>query len=229
MASAGDLESDIRELKALRSTALRPRVQLLLDNEIRAVEAEVTKLQAMKQATAPPSTISSSAGKVPVELKTFGWDESDAYVNFYVSIPDALGNFATAQSNLRCTDDSAVLTVTGDTDYKLSIGPLFAAIDPSSSTATLKPTSKQVLVRLKKKSPGRWEDWKKKVEKFKPPTTGPDADPSASLMTMMKQLYEEGDDEMKRTMAKAFHESRMGKGSSDPLGAMGSMGAGMDL
>lgn len=31
-----------------------------------------------------------------------------------------------------------------------------------------------------------------------------DADPSASLMNMMKKLYEEGDDDMKKTIAQAW-------------------------
>jgi calcyclin binding protein len=33
-------------------------------------------------------------------------------------------------------------------------------------------------------------------------------DPSAGLMDMMKQMYEDGDDDMKRTIAKAWTESR---------------------
>lgn len=35
-----------------------------------------------------------------------------------------------------------------------------------------------------------------------------DADPNDSLMSLMKQMYEDGDDEMKRTIAKAWTESR---------------------
>lgn len=35
-----------------------------------------------------------------------------------------------------------------------------------------------------------------------------DADPQAGLMDMMKKMYEEGDDEMKRTIAKAWTESQ---------------------
>ncbi len=38
--------------------------------------------------------------------------------------------------------------------------------------------------------------------------TKPDEDPSASLMKMMKQMYDEGDDEMKRTIKKAWCESQ---------------------
>lgn len=35
-----------------------------------------------------------------------------------------------------------------------------------------------------------------------------EADPQAGLMNMMKKMYEEGDEEMKRTIAKAWTESQ---------------------
>ena len=47
-------------------------------------------------------------------------------------------------------------------------------------------------------------------------------DPNESLMNLMKQMYEDGDDEMKRTIAKSFAESRNKTGGGD-------IGAGMDM
>jgi len=44
-----------------------------------------------------------------------------------------------------------------------------------------------------------------------------DADPNDSLMKMMKQMYDDGDDEMKRTIAKAWTESRDKKGMGDMM------------
>ena len=38
-------------------------------------------------------------------------------------------------------------------------------------------------------------------------------DPSESLMGLLKQMYDDGDDEMKRTLSKAWYESREKKGS----------------
>ena len=35
-----------------------------------------------------------------------------------------------------------------------------------------------------------------------------DEDPGVGLMKLMKQMYNDGDDEMKRTIAKAWHESQ---------------------
>ena len=51
-------------------------------------------------------------------------------------------------------------------------------------------------------------------------------DPQESLMTMMKQMYEEGDDEMKRTIRKSWHESQSKK--KMPGGGDNDFGGGMD-
>jgi len=59
----------------------------------------------------------------------------------------------------------------------------------------------------------------KKADK-KPPKMDDKKDPGDSLMTMMKQMYDEGDDEMKRTIAKAWTESRekMNTGGGGEMG-----------
>jgi calcyclin binding protein len=53
--------------------------------------------------------------------------------------------------------------------------------------------------------------------KIKPPSVDERADPSASLMQMMKQMYDDGDDDMKRTIAKAWSESRDKNQGPSPL------------
>jgi hypothetical protein len=50
-------------------------------------------------------------------------------------------------------------------------------------------------------------------------------DPNDSLMDLMKNMYETGDDEMKRTIAKAWTESR--EKMSTGAGTDGGMGGGM--
>ena len=51
-----------------------------------------------------------------------------------------------------------------------------------------------------------WSDIvsKENTSKFKPPNLDPTDDPSQSLMSILKQMYEDGDDDMKRTIAKAW-------------------------
>ena len=47
-------------------------------------------------------------------------------------------------------------------------------------------------------------------------------DPQAGLMSMMKQMYDDGDDEMKRTIKKTWFESQQKKDGA--MGGMGPMG-----
>merc|ERR1712228_249080 len=77
-----------------------------------------------------------------------------------------------------------------------------------------KAKSNMVVIFLKKDDFGvKWSHLKKVDKetadkpKFTPKTDDNNADPSAGLMNMMKQMYEEGDDDMKRTIAKAWTES----------------------
>ena len=44
--------------------------------------------------------------------------------------------------------------------------------------------------------------------RHKTPKMDKDEDPEASLMNLMKQMYQDGDNDMKRTIAKAWHESQ---------------------
>lgn len=43
---------------------------------------------------------------------------------------------------------------------------------------------------------------------YRTPKIDKDENPQAGIMKMMKQMYDDGDDEMKRTIAKAWTESR---------------------
>lgn len=50
---------------------------------------------------------------------------------------------------------------------------------------------------------------------MKPSTPGKSDDPERGIMDLMRKMYDEGDDEMKRTIKKAWHESQDKKTKSD--------------
>ncbi|CDJ45922.1 calcyclin binding protein, putative [Eimeria brunetti] len=65
------------------------------------------------------------------------------------------------------------------------------------------------LVRLMQQRPGEhWDTIAKATQPNAIPKIDPSADPSQSIMDMMKNLYNQGDSEMKRTIAKAWTESQ---------------------
>lgn len=84
-----------------------------------------------------------------------------------------------------------------------------------------------VVVFLSKSKPGqKWSHLTSAEKKAKEPKTTPKpyspGDPYGGLMDMMKQMYDDGDDDMKRTIAKALAESRSNSGS-DGMPGMGGM------
>lgn len=66
-----------------------------------------------------------------------------------------------------------------------------------------------ITLSLVKNSSLTWTDLiKKKKEVKKTPDLDDNVDPAAGIMNLMRQMYEDGDDEMKRTIAKAWAEGR---------------------
>ena len=68
-----------------------------------------------------------------------------------------------------------------------------------------------IIISLRKSEAKHWNYVTEKEMKLKDkplPKMDEKADPQESLMSMMKKMYEEGDDDMKRTISKAFTESR---------------------
>ncbi|KAL2930658.1 Calcyclin-binding protein [Bienertia sinuspersici] len=54
-----------------------------------------------------------------------------------------------------------------------------------------------------------------RIEELKP-NLAKEKDPMAGIMDLMKNMYEEGDEDMKRTIAKAWTDARSGK-TADPM------------
>ncbi|ELP89446.1 calcyclin-binding protein, putative [Entamoeba invadens IP1] len=91
---------------------------------------------------------------------------------------------------------------------------VFAPIDPAKSRYTL--SSNRINIFLEKVTSTSWSQWEKQKDSFKAPKTD-DKDPQAGLMNMMKDMYEKGDDDMKRTIAKAWTEAQDKKNSGAPM------------
>jgi calcyclin binding protein len=79
----------------------------------------------------------------------------------------------------------------------------------------MKVKSNSLTLELKKAKKKYWDDIKEKKSGLlgtaagdKKKDTYDKEDPGASLMSMMKDLYEKGDDNMKRTIAESWQKSQ---------------------
>ncbi|KAL1131572.1 hypothetical protein AAG570_011187 [Ranatra chinensis] len=146
-----------------------------------------------------------------VKLTNYAWDQSDKFVKLFVTLKNVQ---TLSEEKVYCqfADKNVELHVKEleNRNYVLAVNNLLKEIDTSKSYWKVK--TDMVIVFLAKRSTG--ENWAHllasdaKAKEPKVPAMEQDEDPSTGLMNLMKKMYEEGDDEMKRTIAKAWTESR---------------------
>ncbi|KAM9719495.1 calcyclin-binding protein [Menidia menidia] len=206
------LVADLQELGSLLEKAERKRVQELLKQEQKKVEKELTtKRQQKEQRTkreADPSA-SSKAGYT-VKITSYAWDQSEKFVKIYLNLNNVhkipLENVETDFTERSL---SVLVKDLDGKNHQITILNLLHPIDGKDSYKKIK--TDMVLIMCKKQTTKKWECLtaveKQSKEKDKPNVDGT-ADPSDGLMTMLKKIYEDGDDEMKRTINKAWSESQ---------------------
>jgi len=207
MTSADEVRADMLELETLLGVATRPTIKALLQREIdvrrtAAAAPPVTGLP-VERATQPATR--------PVNyLTNYAWDQSDKFMKIYVTL-NGVHKLDKDSVTSTFTDRSFRLLVQDSSQAKdqcVHVKGLEGSIVPGESKHTVK--SDMVVVWLRKSETKTWPQVIEKADKKKKETPKMDdnKDPSAGLMDLMKQMYEDGDDEMKRTIAKAWTESR---------------------
>jgi len=211
MSSAESLKKDADELLRLAEMTESLNVKRIL-----SIEAEKLKQVAEKEKLATNAGAAKSASKVvrsatfTSKIVNYAWDQSDKFLKIYVSL-NGVHNLPTENITTEYSSKFFELQILGE-DKKnnaLTIKNLLHEIVPSESYHKVK--TDMVVLYLKKASSQHWSyvtESEKKAKEPKAPKLDKEEDPGASLMSLMKQMYEDGDDEMKRTIAKAWTEAR---------------------
>ena len=155
------------------------------------------------------------------KIATFAWDQSDNNVSVYAEVPGVKASGAAVHCSFsRHSFDLRIVGHNG-TNLRLFQTPLAKAIEPGKSKWRVKNNRVVVLLR-KVKNPESFDlHWMELTSKTGKVPKSKSSDPAASVMTMMQQMYNDGDDNMKRTIAEAWTKSREGKPGAglDGLGA----------
>ncbi|TYI81534.1 hypothetical protein E1A91_D05G160000v1 [Gossypium mustelinum] len=215
---AEELALDLEELRQLHSSAKRPRILSLISSEIHSLE-KILQLQASKEdgnAAAPPPTASqiptpiSTSVKAPinpalnyVSVSSFSWDQDMDKVKIYVFLEGV--EQEKIQTDFKPLSFDVKFHDVKGKNYRCAVPKLNKEIVPEKCKVVVKPT--RVIISLFKASKGDWPDLYSKEDKLKP-NLDKEQDPMAGIMDLMKNMYEEGDDEMKRTIAKAWTDAR---------------------
>ncbi|KAG7019517.1 Calcyclin-binding protein, partial [Cucurbita argyrosperma subsp. argyrosperma] len=212
---AEDLSLDLEELRHLHSIAKRPRVVSLISSEISNLEKlskeTVPQTHASTPASISTAKVSINSGIVYTPLPGFSWDQDNDKVKIYVSL-EGIEDEKVEADYKKLSIDIKFHDVKGK-NYRFAIPKLNKEIVPEKCKLLVKPT--RAVITLYKASKGNWLDLHLKEEKLKP-GLDKERDPMAGIMDLMKNMYDEGDDEMKRTIAKAWTDARSGK-TADPL------------
>ncbi|KAL8228766.1 hypothetical protein R6Q57_013666 [Mikania cordata] len=214
---ADDFSLDLEELRQLQSIAKRPRVVSLISSEIRNLEKQANA--AASVAPIPTPVPVSTNLKVATEpalkyttLGSFSWDQDTDKVKIYVFLEGVDQEKIETEFNPMSVD--VKLHDVKGKNYRCAIPKLNKEIVPEKCKVLVKPT--RVIITLVKASKGNWLDLHFKEDKIKTPSLDKERDPMAGIMDLMKNMYEEGDDEMKKTIAKAWTDARSGK-AADPM------------
>ncbi|XP_017887254.1 calcyclin-binding protein isoform X2 [Ceratina calcarata] len=160
------------------------------------------------------NAVSNSAQKCyEVKLNNYGWDQTGTTVKLYVTLKD-VHQLPKEAVTCNFTEKSLDLHVFGlnNKNYSLTINNLCEDIDADNSNFKVK--TDMVIISLAKKVAKHWSDVtgvEKRIKESKTssvPEMDDNSDPGASLINLMKKMYQEGDDEVKKLMAKAWTESQ---------------------
>lgn len=212
--SADKLKLDIEELNQLLSQANRQRSKNLISLELRRLQSELDKLLNEEKVLSTKSThsVSNPPKFYEVKINNYGWDETDTTVKLYITLKDV---HQLPKEAVVCnfTEKSLDLHIFGldNKKYSLIINNLCGEIDINHSAVKVKPDT--VIVSLAKKVPQNWSHItgiEKMIKKSKSAASSDDNDPADGdkLMGLIKKMYQEGDDEMKKTIAKVWTENQ---------------------
>ncbi|XP_011402649.1 PREDICTED: calcyclin-binding protein-like [Amphimedon queenslandica] len=206
--------SHVEELKYLLTLAKHPETISLLNNALKKSSNEQNGEEIKEVSMKPLTTTHKKQLLTSTKITSYGWDQSDKFVKIYITDVKGIDNVGADNVKANFTDKSFTVELinVGGRNYSLVINGLLNPIDPEKSTVKVK--SGMVTVSLRKASAENWSVLTAREKKLKearePKPSKPDEkeDPGAGLMKMMQKLYDEGDDDMKRTIKKAWHDSQ---------------------
>ena len=159
-------------------------------------------------------------------IQKFGWDDEGKKVKIYITSGiDGVGSIPADNISCEFEDQSLDLKIQdlNGKNYRLRFPQLQHEIDLASCKFNIKTNGISITL-IKKESSEKWTDLKPKkslVGKAKNVTKkSTDKDAYGDLMGMMKNMYEDGDDDMKRMISESWQKSQ------DKGGAKGDMSPG---
>ena len=209
MEKVQDLKKTKDEIQSLLSSATRTRVKKLLQDELDRVECEISAEE--KRIEDGSAEEAKKPHIVLTKITSYAWDQSPKFVKIYVTLPE-VETLPEEKVSSKFTKSSLEIRMLGlkGKNYQFQTVHLLHPIIPESSHVKVKTGKLSIFLKKEKE-----ENWSclteaENVKKTAKQESRFDAtkDPGEGVMDLMRKMYDEGDDEMKRTIAKAWTDSR---------------------
>lgn len=205
------LQEQIDELVHLETIAKLDQVKEFIKNEIIRLRGRKAKVES-ELARQKGLTPSNDLGIILVN--NYMWDQTDESIKIYIEI-DKKETINELDISLNFTDNNGITCIFGK--FRFTIGQLYKPIRKEKCSVKI-TKSNRLIITLVKVHGEQWASLNQTQSTFKEPSKeDKDLDPSAGLINLMKKMYDEGDDEMKRTIAKSMYESRNKGGQADDM------------
>ncbi|XP_060628663.2 calcyclin-binding protein [Anolis sagrei] len=203
-----ELQKDLEEVQELLQKASRKRLHDVLLSEKVKIEKEIKSRSQVK-----PKAGSSEEKQLltgyKVKIKNYAWDQSDKFVKIYITL-SGVQHLPAENVQVCFTESSFDLLVKNlnHKNYTMTFNNLLKPISVENSSRKVKTDMVVILCRKKKEE--KWEclTQVEKESKEKEKASYDTSDPNEGLMNLLKKMYADGDDEMKRSINKAWVESR---------------------
>jgi hypothetical protein len=179
---------DIPEIRRILAVGTTPYVEQFLRVELSKLTA---RFSSAPDSSAPTKAAPATPRRSYQAIDSYAFSDGTDKASVIISGLDGL---ATANITFEPTAHAFSIVVdreaSGLPSLKLTVSPLYKKILPDSSRYTAK--GKTLTVVLDKKKKTTWTKLKKgALDKKKPPTPEAKEDPNASLMNLMKKMYDE--------------------------------------
>ena len=184
--------------------------------------------------TSSTPTVAPPTGGKYTSIDRFSFDfggYDSAFVSIYVTLP-SVGSIPKEQITCEFTKDSFDLIVRDlqDKSYRLFKDNLEKDINPDKSKFVVKADKVIVTLAKCKGEYGSYDYWSKLTDaKGKKKAASSKENPQASIMQLMKDMYDEGDDNMKKVIGETFMKQQRGELGKDGPGGLGDMKLGDDF
>merc|ERR1739848_68999 len=233
------LKCDLEEYERVLATVNRPNARASIADSISTLKTNIKQItdevakntkETTKAEEKPPTattmTTTTKQNLFTAKISNYGRDESAKLMKVYITLPN-IEKLTQEQVSCDFTEHSfrGLVSNHNGKNYLLEILKLAGTIEVAGSSCRVK--SGNVIVSLKKVDCKMWgclTDAEKRAKEKKDnemdsKKDGMDSsDPSAGIMNLMKKMYDDGDDDMKRMIKKTWYESQQKQKSGEMPG-----------